>query len=93
MYHFVCNSPFFVMLGSCVTVVLSDKHASTSVISTVGLGGLNAGKAAAVFSSLGLEAFLGEAFWSRTGKGIMGEDEGGANSEQSLRFGTRRGVF
>jgi hypothetical protein len=81
------------MLSSCVAAVLSDRHASTSVISTVGLGGLNAGKAAAAFSALKLAAFLGEALWSCTGRGILEEDEGVAIVNKAFALESGVGVF
>ncbi len=66
------------MLGSCISVILSDRHASTSVISTTWLCGLESGEAAAVFSVSKLDDFLGRASWSRSEIDILEGADGAA---------------
>jgi len=59
----------------------------------VWLCGLKAGKAVVVFSASKLEAFLGEALWSRTGIDIPEEDDGTAMMNKLFALASDAGVF
>lgn len=76
MYLLLSNSPLFVILGSCVVVTLSVRHASTSISSKDGLGWLTTGKAVAVSPTLIFEGFLDKALVTRKRKGILKDDGG-----------------
>jgi hypothetical protein len=75
-----------------VSVILSDRHASKSVTSTMWLCEL-VGKAVVMISAFKLEDFLGKALWSYTGIDIPEEDDGTAIVNKVFALASDGGVF